>query len=287
VHPKPAEGGAGPTFEVIARTWSNRVRLCTPDDEVLDALRYLECDPEIDRHADDFFFSVEAWRSSYRIAQNGRLIDEQASPHDVAGALHARLMMLSLADFPSAPLIHAASLRRGGRRILLVGPKGGGKTTLTLKLIQEGYDIEGDENVFVTPEGVVARPRALRVKASTASLFPSVTEALRLSPYYENGENLRIYNLDPRKAGARSWRIGLGPVDTVVLLRPNHNSSSSMRSISPLPLAREVIAESAFREAGRGEAVGNIIKMIGNARGFDLSLGDLDSAVSCLDSVFS
>jgi GTPase SAR1 family protein len=194
-------------------------------------------------------------------------------------------MMLSLADFPSAPLIHAASLRRGGRRILLVGPKGGGKTTLTLRLIQEGYDIEGDENVFVAQETVVARPRALRVKASTASLFPPVAEALRLAPYYENGQNLRIYNLDPRKAGARFWRIEMGAVDVVVLLRPNHNSYSSLQTISPLILAREVIAESAFHEADRGVAVGNIIKVIGNARGFELSLGDLDGAVSCLDNI--
>jgi hypothetical protein len=286
VHSKPAEGGAGPTFEVIARTWSNRLRLCTPDAEVFDALRYLECDPEIGAPTDDLTISIEACRSSYQIVQEGRIICEQTSPHDVAGALHARLMMLSLADFPSAPLIHAASLRWRGRRILLVGPKGAGKTTLTLRLIQEGYDIEGDENVFVTREGVVARARALRVKASTASLFPPVAEVLRLAAYYENGENLRIYNLDPRKAGAHFWRIEMGPVDAVVLLRPNHGSCSSLRPISPLLLVREVIVESAFHEIGRAGAVSAITKAIGNARGFALSLGDLNEAVRCLDSVF-
>ena len=194
--------------------------------------------------------------------------------------------MLSLADFPSAPLVHAASLRREGRRVLLVGPKGGGKTTLTLRLIEEGYDIEGDENVFVTGEGVVARPRALRVKASTAVFYPAIAEALRLSAYYETDENVRIYNVDPRKAGARSWRIEMGQVDAIVLLRPNHKGYSSLRPISPLLLAREVIAESAFREKERGGAVGNIVKMISTAKGFELSLGDHDSALSCLDRVF-
>jgi hypothetical protein len=217
--------------------------------------------------------------------QEARVICQQSSPHDVADALHGRLLTLSLADFPSAPLIHAASLRRGGRRFILVGPKGSGKTTLALRLIQEGYDIEGDENVFVAQHTVVARPRALRVKAPTASFFPSLAEVLRLAPYYENGENLRIYNLDPRKAGARSWRIERGRVDDVVLLRPNHDGYSSLHSISPLILAREVIAESAFRESDRGAAVRNIIRVIGNARGFELSLGDLEGAISCLDSI--
>ena len=171
--------------------------------------------------------------------------------------------------------------------MLLVGPKGGGKTTLTLRLIQEGYEIEGDENVFITPEGVVARPRALRVKETTALLFEPLAEAFKEAPYYQREQNMRIYNLDPRKAGAAFWRIELGPVNAVVLLRPNHGGCSSLRPLSSLPLVRDVIRESAFPETGRARAVGDITKMIGTARGFDLCLGDLDGAVSCLESVFS
>jgi hypothetical protein len=223
------------------------------------------------------------------IKQDGRLVGEQPSPHDVAGALHEQLVMLSLADFPRSPLIHAASLTRLGRRLLLVGPKGGGKTTLTLKLIQQGYGVEGDENVFVTGDAVAARPRALRVKQSTSTLYaayPAIGEALRKAAYYENENSLRIYNVDPRRAGASRWRIEMGRADIVVLLRPNHNGNSSLRRISPLLLVREVISETAFREGHRAEAVANIAKIISGAEGFELSLGDLDGAVSCLDAVF-
>jgi hypothetical protein len=289
VHPISAPGGAGPiSFEVIARTWLHRVRFCTDEAEIFDELRYLECDPEIaGAFTNELCISIEPQGSYYQIAQDGRVIHERIGPQAVADMLHARLALLSLADFPAAPLIHAASLRRGGRRVLLVGPKGGGKTTLTLRLIQEGYEIEGDENVFITPEGVVARPRALRVKQTTASLFAPLAEAFKEAPYYESGQGIRIYNLDPRKAGAAFWRIELGPVNAVVLLRPNHSGCSSMRPIAPLPLVREVIRESAFPETGRARAVGDITKLIGAARGFDLCLGDLDGAVSCLDSVFS
>jgi hypothetical protein len=273
---------------VIARTWFRRVRLCTCDTEVFHALRYLECNPEVAAGpAEDLTISIEPYRSHYRIVQDGQSARELMSAEGVADSLHAEVMMLSLADFPAAPLIHAASLRRAGRRILLVGQKGGGKTTLTLRLIQEGYEVEGDENVFVTPEGVVARPRALRVKDSTASLFAHLTEPLKRAPYYHSESNLRTYNLDPRDAGAEFWRIERGPVNAVVLLRPNHGGYSSLRPISSLPLLREVIAESAFPAIGRAEAVGVITKVIGNARGFDLSLGDLDEAVVCLDRVFS
>ena len=226
--------------------------------------------------------SVEPYRSYYRIVQDGELVREQISTQGVTETLHAELTLLSLADFPTAPLIHAASLRRDGRRVLLVGPKGGGKTVLTLHLIREGYEIEGDENVFVTPEGVVARPRGLRVKESSAPFLPHLSDALSAAPYYQVDTGFRIYNLDPRQAGAAFWRIERGPVDAVVLIRPNHGGFSSLRHVSALDLVREVMAECALPQSERAAAVSAIAKVIGIAKGFDLSLGDVGGAVACM-----
>jgi hypothetical protein len=263
------------------------VRLRTDHHEVFEALRFLECDPEICGGGDgDIVFSIEATNLRYQILARGSLVDQYASPQAVAASLYERLTMLSLSDFPLAPLIHAASLRRGGRRVVLVGPKGGGKTTLALRLIDEGYEIEGDENVFVTGDHVVARPRALRVKASAIEVMPSLAETLHLVPHYENGGSERIYNLDPRKAGAAFWRIERGPVEFIVLIRPNHHGYSSLHPMTPLQLAREVIAESAFRVSDRGRAIADIAKVVGGARGFELCLGNLDQAISCLNDLF-
>lgn len=269
---------------MIARSWFHRVTLCTSDAEIFQAIRYLECDPEVAaERAEDLTISVEPYRSYYRIVQNGEVMGEQISAQGVTELLHAKLMFLSLADFPSAPIIHAASVRREGRRLLLVGPKGGGKTMLTLHLIREGYDFEGDENAFVTPDGVVPRPRGLRVKELAVPLLPHLTKILDAAPYYESLSGPRIYNLDPREAGASCWRIERGRVDAVVLLRPNHGGSSSMRPISSLDLVRDVMQECGLPETGRAKAVGAIAKAIGNAKGFELSLGELRGAVACLD----
>ena len=271
---------------MTARTWGRRATLSTRDPAVYQALRYLECDPEIEGEPSQHLaFSVEPYRSYYRILQDGEVVREQITPQGVSETLHAELTILSLGDFPDAPLIHAASLRRGGRRILLVGPKGGGKTMLTLHLIRDGYEIEGDENVFVTSDGVVARPRALRVKELAVSFLPHLAEALNTAGYYQNAPGLRIYNLDPRRAGAPFWRIERGRVDAAVLIRPNHGGFSSLRHVSSLNLVREVMAECGLPATGRAAAVGAIAKVIGNAKGFDLSLGDLGAAVDCIDHV--
>jgi GTPase SAR1 family protein len=197
--------------------------------------------------------------------------------------LHAELSILSFADFPSAPLIHAASLRHKGRRILLVGPKGSGKTMLTLHLIREGYEIEGDENVFVTSDGVAPRPRGLRVKESAVAFLPHLGEALSEAPYYGSVPGLRVYNLDPRRAGASQWRIEQGSVDAVVLLHANHGGYSSLRPVSSLSLVRDVMAECGLPQTERAQAVAAITKAIGKAKGFDLSLGELAGAVGCID----
>jgi len=271
---------------VIARSWLRRVTLCTSDAEVFQAIRYLECDPEIAGDIEDMTISVEPYRSYYRIVQDGKIVREQISTQGVTETLHAELMLLSHAEFPTAPLIHAASVRRAGRRVLLVGPKGGGKTTLTLRLIREGYEIEGDENVFVTSEGVMPRPRGLRVKESAAALLPELAYTFSGAPYYQVGPNFRVYNLDPRQVGAAFWRIERGPVDAVVLLRPNHGGSSSLRRVSSLALVREVMEECALPAIERAGAVRAITQVISNARGFDLSLGDLAGAVAYVDRVF-
>ena len=61
-------------------------------------------------------------------------------------------------------------------------------------------------------------------------------------------------------------------MDAVVLIRPNHGGFSSLRPVSSLNLVREVMSECGLPQTGRAAAVGAIAKVIGNARGFDLSL---------------
>jgi hypothetical protein len=154
---------------------------------------------------------------------------------------------------------------------------------LTLHLIRAGYGIEGDENVFVMRDGVASRPRGLRVKQSSVALLPHLVEVLNQAGYYQEAHGSRIYNLDPRPAGAPFWRIEQGAVDVVVLIRPNHGGYSSIRPVSPLNLVREVMSECGLPPTGRGAAVGAIAKVVGNAKGFDLSLGEIQGALTCIN----
>jgi hypothetical protein len=254
---------------------------------VFRALQYLECDPEIvGRTLENMTISIEPYRERYRISESGEPLWEETTPRAVMERLHVHLFNLSLVDFPTAPLLHAASLLKNGQRFLLVGDKGTGKTSLTLRLIRDRYQIEGDENVFVTPDGIVARPRSLRVKESTIKFMPGIARIVASAACYTDDFGQRIYNLDPRLAGAPSWRIEYGTVDAVLVLRPNHGGDSSLRPLSPLPLLREATFETGLHETDRGKAISALTKAIGSTRGFELSLGDHDSAVACISGLF-
>jgi hypothetical protein len=75
---------------VIARTWSRRVRIRTSDNAVFQAVRYLECDPEIAvEPASNLAISIEPYRSYYRIVQDGTVAREQMSAQGVTESLHA------------------------------------------------------------------------------------------------------------------------------------------------------------------------------------------------------
>jgi hypothetical protein len=50
---------------------------------------------------------------------------------------------------------------------------------------------------------------------------------------------------------------------------------------------RQLLPECGLAREDRGQAVGSLSKMIGSAKGFDLSLGDLTGAVLCLKKVSS
>jgi len=269
---------------VTARTLARRVVMRTPVREAFEALRYLECNPGIDdAPAPDRIIAVEPLRGRYRILEDERPAVEVIDTRSMIDHLHARLFALALADRPRSAIIHAALLRRGGKRILVAGSRGAGKTTLALRLMRSGYELEGDEHVFLEADGAIARPRACRVKERSLGQLPDLAEIITASPAYTDVRGGRIFNVDPVKVGGRPWRIEKGPVDSVVVLQPNHGGYSSLRPMPAMMAAQVLMSEIGMRETDRGVSIGAVAALVNRAGCFDLSLGDHDGAVRCLN----
>jgi serine kinase of HPr protein (carbohydrate metabolism regulator) len=246
-------------------------------------MRYLECNPDIVAPpAMEVSISVEPFRGRYRIAEDGQTIEEVIDTNSIVDFLHARLFSYALQEQPRSGIVHAALLRRRDKRVLIAGSRAAGKTTLTLRLAREGYEMEGDEHVFIDGNGVIARPRAYRVKDTALRLLPEIAEIILAAPRYQDVRGSRIFNVDPVTIGGQ-WRIEKGNVDCLIVLRPNHGGYSSIRPMSPMMVAQALISELGIRDIDRGASIGAIANLVARARGFDLSLGDHDSAMKCID----
>jgi hypothetical protein len=268
---------------VIARTLARRIVMRTTDREAFEAMRFLHCEPEIVAAPEaETVLIIEPVQNRYCVLEQGQQVEEGVDVKSVVDRLHSRLFTYSLGDRPRAGLLHAASLRRGGRRLLIAGAPAAGKTTLALRLIRSGYDLEGDEHVFLEEDGVIARPRACRVKEGSLALLPELAKVMSSIPVYVDDLGRRIFNVDPRMIGG-SWRIEKGEVACLIVLQPNHGGHSSLRPMSPLGLAQALMSEMGLREIGRRASIGAVAGFVSRTRGFELSLGDHESAVRCVD----
>jgi len=233
---------------------------------------------------DVLVFIIESAGNGLSLVENGVRIKQLADAREVLEYLHVHLFSRSLEDLPGAALLHAACLRHFDRRLLLVGTKGAGKTTLALRLLLAGCEIEGDEHVFLKDIGVIARPRACRVKERSLAYLPEFAEIISTSPFYQDHQSGRIFNVDPRRLGS-DWRIAEGGVDYVIFLQANHGGSSSIRPVEPSKLAQLLMQEVGLRKAGHGSCISSIAALVRNAQGFELLLGDHSSAVDCIQAV--
>jgi hypothetical protein len=79
--------------------------------------------------------------------------------------------------------VHAGGVALEGRGVVLAGTSGAGKTTLTLALALAGFDLLGDDMLFLRAEdgepAMLAFPDELDVSETTASFFPELKARLR------------------------------------------------------------------------------------------------------------
>ncbi len=249
------------------------------------SIGYLECHPETEGSPPE--------EVSLRIMPNGPFVELRESDkpprnfatiNEVRDHLHARFFLESMPS--DRPLLHAACLVYQGRRILIVGPKNAGKSTLTLALGLAGFAIEGDENVLIDLNGVTARPRACRVKESSFAVLPTLAPLTEKMAFITDFHGRRIYNLPPDLLG-QPWRIATGKADLIIVIHANHGAMSSIRALPPLGLAQAMMAETAFPAAGKALGVAAMTRIVSGATGYDLSSGDLGGAVACIKAVSS
>lgn len=187
-------------------------------------------------------------------------------------------LMRSRAD---AVFFHAASVALHGRGLLLVGPKGAGKSTLALALAARGHVLLGDENAcylparhevlpFRRPVGVKPGPRSAAVDAAL--------RALARSP--ERDGMMRL----PADALAPAAFEGARPLGAVVFL-DGFAAASRLRALEPgrADVGRLQPVGASMVNAPRTQRVFEMARLLARSAVYEITAGPPDEAAATLE----
>jgi hypothetical protein len=181
--------------------------------------------------------------------------------------------------------VHAASIEAGGRAVLLVGPKGAGKTTLSFHLLRSGLVrwLANDRVFAAAADGVdvLGVPTALKVRPATAAEFPDLGCGLPEieRPYlYGADEETPMAEAEPRQgdvlmlspsqvaARLGAKRIGAAPLGA--LLFPEVDTSARGWSVQPISTAEAEAAiwRNLFGDAGRRARSATVFEELSGGR---------------------
>lgn len=222
-------------------------------------------------------------RGPYDVFEDGERLESVPAPDDVLGVLYARCYgrvvdHLSVGGW--VPL-HAGLVTIARRRLLVVGHKGVGKTTLMLRLLHDGYGVEGDEMVFTRDGVAVALPRSFHLKPGTDALIPELGARFDDLPFTVTSDGYQVTAFDPGAEGF-DWRLGIGPIDGAVVLRANHGGETSVRPLTTLEVVQYVLDHSFPTSESRPMLVRAGAALLGQVDGVEVTVGLVDTAASAL-----
>ena len=127
-------------------------------------------------------------------------------------------------------LLHAASVERDGRALILTGESGSGKSTLSALLGERGWRFMGDEFVLLDPATGLIHPfpRPVSLKNESIGLF-NLPDA-RWGEVIEGTPKGRIRHLIPR--GGAIARMGEVAAPALMLF-PRYGSTEAVRAVPP------------------------------------------------------
>ncbi|HZF95126.1 MAG TPA: HprK-related kinase A [Allosphingosinicella sp.] len=194
-----------------------------PEDEVCDFTVRLE--PE------------KPWRRWLRpsVAIHGDYMLPDAVPLSLAHGLLAAEMGMNLQmalGQKSFLLLHAATVEKDGKALILTGESGAGKSTLSALLGESGWRLMGDEFALLDCETGLLHPfpRAISLKNGAIAVMENVAGEGRFGPVMEDTPKGRIRHLKPRADAIARMRE---PARPALILFPRFGEERAMRAVGP------------------------------------------------------
>jgi hypothetical protein len=169
---------------------------------------------------------------------------------------HTRYELIEFAVFTLAARaqglvsLHAACVGRAGRGLLLMGPTGSGKSTVTLQCVSQGFEILSEDSVFVRPDNMLATgvPNFLHVRSESLHWLDRPQDAadIRKSPVIRRRSGIAKYELDLRQARYRLASAALEVSALVFLSSEPAGRRPLLKTLSKGELLRRLSVHQAY-----------------------------------------
>ena len=127
-------------------------------------------------------------------------------------------------------LLHAATVERNGRALMMTGESGAGKSTLAALLGERGWRLMGDEFALVEPASGLVHPfpRAISLKNASIDVVTSELDASRFGPLLAGTPKGTIRHLRPNDAAVAAMDQTASPA---LLLFPRFGFEAAARDV--------------------------------------------------------
>lgn len=160
-------------------------------------------------------YTVRRHERGLAVSEEGDALALVTSAGEACELIHERShrRAFELAALKGWRMLRGALVDIDGRRLLLLGAPGVGKTIVTLRLGLAGAAIQGDDRVLVRDGEVFALPRPLALPDDAAALIPAPGRLERALP-----QRGRATLIDPLRDLGLPWNLRIAPIVHIVEL---------------------------------------------------------------------
>ena len=182
-------------------------------------------------------------------------------------------------------LLHAATVEREGRALILTGESGAGKSTLSALLGESGWRLMGDEFALLDcEEGLLYPfPRAISLKNGSIAVMERIAGPRRFGPVLEGTPKGTIRHLKPRADAVARM---VEPARPALILFPRFGAERAIRSVGAAEaFVRLTQASTNYVTLGR-RGFDALSGLVAGCPGLAIDYPDTDTALSLVEELW-